>query len=68
MGNQFKEKPMSKINWKLFGLKLWSSGVKEALDLVVKATDNPWDDATVQILDQIVVKLLPLSEDKPEEK
>ena len=58
---------MDKIDWKLFGLKLWSSGVKDALDLVVKATDNPWDNATVEILDQIVVKLLPVSKDKLEE-
>lgn len=67
IGNQIKEKPMDKINWKLFGLKLWSSGIKDALDLIVKATDNPWDNATVEILDQIVIKVLPISEENQEE-
>jgi|TARA_R100000781_G_scaffold114859_3_gene87291 hypothetical protein len=55
-----------KINWQEFGLKLWNEGVKSALDVVVDATDNPWDNATVQLLDQVVIKLLPLADNKEE--
>jgi hypothetical protein len=55
-----------KIDWGKFGLKLWNEGVKSALDVVVDATDNPWDNATVQLLDQVVIKLLPLADNKEE--
>ena len=55
-----------KIDWGKFGLKFWNEGVKSALDVVVDATDNPWDNATVQLLDQVVIKLLPLADNKEE--
>ena len=55
-----------KIDWGKFGLKLWNEGVKSALDVVDDATDNPWDNATVQLLDQVVIKLLPLADNKEE--
>jgi len=59
-----KENVVIKVNWKLFGIKLWDSGIKDALDLVVEATDNPWDNATIEILDQVITRLLRVEEKK----
>ena len=59
-----KENIVIDVNWKLFGIKLWESGVRDALGVVVKATDNPWDNATVEILDQVITRLLRVEEKK----
>jgi len=48
-----------KIDWLSFGYKLWAKGIGAALrEEVVSVTENPWDDATVDILDSVITKLL----------
>ncbi len=48
-----------KIDWLAFSYKVWADGLGDALkEEVVSVTENRWDDATVDILDGIVTKLL----------
>jgi len=48
-----------KIDWLSFGYKLWAKVIGAALrEEVVSVTENPWDDATVDILDSVITKLL----------
>jgi len=53
---ELKEK---KIDWLAFSYKLWCKGIGAALkEEIVTVTENRWDDATVDILDSVVSKLL----------
>ncbi len=48
-----------KIDWMAFSYKLWCKGIGTALkEEIVSVTENRWDDATVDILDSVVTKLL----------
>ena len=52
-------KTENKIDWLAFSYKLWAKGVGSALrEEIVSVTENRWDDATVDILDSVVLKLL----------
>ena len=44
-----------KISWKAVGQKMWSKGLKAALDEeVTPKTENPWDDYLTGLVDKIV--------------
>mgnify|MGYP000206282354 CR=1 FL=1 len=52
------------INWAMFGRKLWTSGIKVALnDEIVKKTSNHFDDMAIQLCDTLVDRLLPINHD-----
>ena len=49
-----------KINWMLFGRKLWFKGIRAALkEEITEVTTNTFDDLGLSLIDNVIDRLLP---------
>ena len=49
-----------KIDWMLFGRKLWFKGIRAALkEEITEVTTNTFDDLGLSLIDNVIDRLLP---------
>lgn len=49
-----------RIDWMLFGRKLWFKGIRAALkEEIVEVTTNTFDDLGLSLIDSVIDRLLP---------